>query len=86
MKMDRNPVIKASEIAQYEYCPVAWFLRRQGYKPDSKHLDPGSKAHADLGEKITSIQKSEEVSRKVSYVGYALMILAMIMLALRWLL
>lgn len=86
MTIDRNPVITASEIAEYGYCPVAWLLRRQGHKPNSKYLDSGLMTHAKLGEKIEVIQKSERISRNTSYVGYVLLIIALLVLALRWLL
>lgn len=46
----RKPTIFASEIGQYHYCPVAWYLKKSGYKPSSPHLNLGMKKHNRYGE------------------------------------
>jgi len=74
---DRNSnVISASEIGQYEYCSVGWFLQKKGYKPDSPHLEKGLEKHRELG-KI--IQKTEKIHRKSNIfakIGYILFVIA----------
>jgi len=77
-----NKTIKSSEIGQHEYCSVAWYLRRCGYKPSSKALDKGLKAHADLGNKITSALGYEKTSRSALYLGLGL--LAVVIILLGW--
>jgi hypothetical protein len=75
-----KPVLKASEVGQFAYCSVAWHLARQGYKPESSALalKKGLKEHTDLGIKIESLPEAERTSKRLSYVGYALLLVAVI--------
>lgn len=81
-KFSGNEILKASEIGQYEYCSVAWFLQRLGKKPIPLLLDKGSKIHEELGSKVTTIQEKERTFKQISYIGYILLI--MIILFLVW--
>ena len=58
-----STVIRASEIGQYSYCSMSWYLQRCGFKPDSPMLDVGKKAHVDLGNTINSIQNELKISK-----------------------
>jgi len=82
MDFDKSETIKSSEIEQHEYCSVAWYLWRCGYKPNSKDLDKGLRAHADLGNKITSALGYEKTSRSALYLGLGL--LAVVIILLGW--
>lgn len=73
-----KPVLKAAEVGQFVYCSVAWHLARQGCKPESSALEKGLKEHADLGVKIESLQEAERTPERLSYVGYALLLVAVI--------
>ena len=73
-------VINASEIAQYEYCNVGWFLQRCGVKPESPKLEEGISRHVELGKQIDTFHYQEISSRKISFVGYALVLIAIISL------
>ena len=66
-------IINASEIGQYNYCSVAWFLQRCGYEPLSESLEVGSKAHVELGNILDYTRQSTEKSRILSYIGYGLL-------------
>jgi len=63
LRMDgknRKPTIFASEIGQYHYCPVAWYLKKSGYKPSSPNIKQGMKKHDRYGKilrKRTSVHK-----------------------------
>lgn len=72
-------IIKSSEIAQYEYCPVGWFLQKKGYEPKSPSIDVGKNIHIDLGEKITALQTKEKTSRYLLYIGLVLIIIAILL-------
>ena len=76
----QKPVLKASEIGQFAYCSVAWQLARQGYKPESLALERGLQEHADLGVKIETLSETERASERLSYVGYALLLVAVAIL------
>jgi hypothetical protein len=54
--MSRNKkndsLINASEIGQFSYCSVSWYLQKSGYQPESPSLDEGLTKHRELGEII----------------------------------
>ena len=81
MEFDKRKTIKSSEIGQHEYCAVAWYLQRCGYKPDSEAVDSGLKAHVDLGGKINSAVGHERTSRKTMYVGLGLLGIVIVLVA-----
>ncbi len=68
-------IINASEIGQYTYCSVAWFLQRCGYEPLSKSIDAGAKAHTELGDILDYTKLNTKKSKILSYIGYFLLIL-----------
>lgn len=46
--------------------------------PELPILERGLEEHADLGAKIESLSKAERTSKQLSYVGYALVLVAVI--------
>jgi len=77
-QINRNDVIRASEIGQYMYCSIAWYLQRCGYEPDSPLLEVGKKTHVDLGIAIDSIQDKMKRSRRFAILGCLFLIAAII--------
>jgi len=71
-------IINASEIGQYNYCSVAWFLQRCGYEPLSEFLDVGAKTHKDLGIILDYTKQKTRKSRILSNVGYFLLIIGIL--------
>jgi len=69
-------IIKASEIGQFIYCPVAWHLQRQGYKGESPALDRGLEEHSDMGGEIDTVTKEEKKERVGLFVGIVLILIA----------
>lgn len=86
MKQERvsnqSECISASEVGQYTYCAMAWYLQRCGYKPESKFLEQGKNVHQHLGETLHSIQREEQHVRKLAVAGSILLILAMLIFIL----
>lgn len=76
----KDNVISASEIGQYHFCPMAWYLQRCGYKPKSESLDIGKKKHEELGRVMYYAQKNVKKSKILSYIGYFLLVVAIIFL------
>ena len=72
-------IISASEIGQYNYCSVAWFLQRCGYEPLSESLDAGTKAHVELGNILDYTKINTKISRILSYIGYILLIIGILL-------
>lgn len=67
-------VIKASEIGQFCFCSISWYLQKCGYKPKSPMLDIGIKKHINLGKIIELSQKSNKKSKAFAIVGYLILI------------
>lgn len=78
-KSTSDEILNASEIAQYHYCSIGWYLQRLGHKPDSIHLDEGINAHKELGERVATILQKEKVYKQISYLAYALLIIAVLL-------
>jgi len=71
-------IIKASEIGQYCYCSIAWYLQKCGYEPKSPMLQIGIKKHEDLGKIIELTQKSSKKSKVFAIVGYSILIFGLL--------
>ena len=72
--------ISASEIGQYNYCSVAWFLQRCGYESLSESLDIGVKEHIELGNILDYTKQNTRKSKVLSYIGYSLLIIGILFL------
>ena len=68
-------IISASEIGQYNYCSVAWFLQRCGYEPLSESLEVGAKEHIELGNILDYTKLVTKKSKILLYIGYILFII-----------
>ena len=73
-------VLSASEIGQYHYCPVAWYLQRCGYEPNSPHLKKGLEKHEMQGIIIEKTKKYEKKSRKFATIGYVLLAISFVII------
>lgn len=87
--MDKRPnnsnVITASEIAEYVYCPISWYLKRSGCNPDTPGMAAGLEKHVEVGERLSLIRKKETASRRFNWLGFLAFTAALLILA-RWLL
>lgn len=87
--MDKRPnnsdVITASEIAQYAYCPVSWYLKRSGCQPNTPGMVAGMEKHSKVGEKISMVNRKEMASRHLGWLGFLALIVSLLVLA-RWVL
>jgi len=79
-KIDRNSVISASEIGQYCYCSIAWYLQKQGFKPDSELLETGQKKHDELGQLIYNAERKMVKSRILELIGYIVLFFSILLL------
>jgi len=83
-EQSRRLILKASEIGQFIYCPVAWHLQKQGYKVESPVLDKGLEEHLDLGGQIDTLTEEEKKSRVMLLVGLGLIVIS-ILIFVGWL-
>ena len=58
-----SDTISASEIGQYHYCSMSWYLQKCGYEPKSEMLNVGKQKHVELGQTIDNIQANARKSR-----------------------
>ena len=78
-----KPILFASEIGQYGYCPVSWYLQKCGYKPESLLLRRGVKKHRSYGKKLEKVKKQEMATRFVFIVGIFGLLISLILLMFR---
>ncbi|HIC94051.1 MAG TPA: hypothetical protein EYP09_07365 [Anaerolineae bacterium] len=75
-------VIRASEVAQYEYCARAWWLGRvQGYEPSNAgEMAAGEEEHERHGREVMSLRRRERLAYLLlalaALVGIALLFVA----------
>jgi len=70
--------ISASEIGQFVYCSMAWYLQKCGYKPESKMLDVGIKKHVELGRIMDYTQANMKRYKILATMGYLILILGIL--------
>ena len=70
----KTDVLNASEIGQYHFCSMAWYLQRQGYEPKSPLLEVGTEKHMLLGKAVDQVQSDTRRAKVLSIVGYLLLI------------
>lgn len=75
-KGTRRDVITASEISQYSYCPIAWYLERCGSKPESPGLVKGTNEHANAGRMLSAVQNQERSLKILRFVEYLALVCA----------
>jgi len=73
-KLKNNDVIRASEIGQYYFCSMAWYLQKCGYAPESPYLELGAKKHIRLGEILDETESKTRKSNIFALIGYLLLI------------
>lgn len=59
-----NRIISASALEKFGYCPLSWWLSRQGNEDDSDALDNGEIAHESVAQDLGTIVR-EETQAKV---------------------
>jgi hypothetical protein len=63
-------IIRASEIGQYLFCSISWYLQKCGYKPISPNLEIGIKKHENLGRIIEISKNKSKKSKVLEVIGY----------------
>ncbi len=77
-----SDVLSASEIGQFVFCSCAWYLRRLGYEPESRFLEPGKYAHVALGEQIENLERTMRISRWCTGIGVFVLSVALLLFLL----
>jgi hypothetical protein len=78
-------IIKASEIGEFYYCCLAWFLRRKGIKPKiseeaRQKLEKGIKRHEEVGKQIVNVEQQKIQANFFKYIGYGILVFVVILI------
>ncbi|HEC89691.1 MAG: hypothetical protein DRN12_05325 [Thermoplasmata archaeon] len=76
----KTPYIRSSELSEYLFCSVAWYLQRQGYKPDEKIFEEGHRKHIELGKTIDSLDRGRKITLLLEVTGTILILIAFILI------
>ena len=68
-------IIRASEIGQYVFCSISWYLQKCGYRPISPNLEIGIKKHENLGRIIEKSKNKSKKSKALEIIGYLVLII-----------
>ncbi len=74
---NRRNIVTASEISQYTYCPISWYLRRCGRTPESSGFERGINKHVEVGKRISLVQKQERSFRILRILEYLSLMVAL---------
>src|SRR5262245_48501081 len=71
-----EPVLTASEIANFEFCPVAWYLQRSGAARDStsmRNMEDGAREHRRIATHASRAKRLQRTQRLLVLVIVALL-------------
>jgi len=71
-------IINASEIGQFFFCSISWYLQKYGNKPISKFLEKGKLKHLEYGNMVKNKNLYAKRSRILANIGYILLIFAIL--------
>jgi len=77
-RLNNSEIIRASEIGQYHYCPVSWYLQKCGYRPKSQNLEIGKKKHEELGITIDNMNVNIRKYRTLEILGYMFLLVGVL--------
>jgi|Deesub1362B_J571_1020462.scaffolds.fasta_scaffold00101_17 hypothetical protein len=78
----RDDLICASEIAEYEFCPTAWYLQRRGVRPSNPKIMSGMLYHAEEHRKVTAARHNALTASKLRFAGMVTVALALLLILL----
>lgn len=78
-----DETISASELEEYAYCPLAWYLHRSGAEPRSMNISTGILYHGEEQRKALLAQHQMETANKAYVAGILLLLLALLLIAVR---
>ena len=73
-------IISSSELGQFNYCSVAWYLQKSGYEPKSSKINIGKNEHIKVGNIVDKIQKKIDRIKIFTLIGYSILLLGILFL------
>lgn len=80
--LDKKLSIRASEIGQYYFCSMAWYLQRRGIKPESPHILNGLEKHDAIDISLNKIEKREKQFRFLRWMAILIFFFALVVFIL----
>ena len=83
--LDRSPVLTASEIGAFAFCPQAWYLQRCGdpVTPEAAaRRRAGQRAHRALGRQTDAL-RAAELGQRLLLVAILVLVATVLFLGLR---
>lgn len=77
-----SETITASEIGQYVYCPVSWYLKRSGAPMESPGLVRGIAEHERAGGRLRLVARRERASSLLRSIALLFSFAALVFLGL----
>jgi hypothetical protein len=77
-RFDKDYIINASEIAQYRYCSISWYLHRSGVKTKSNLIKQGINKHREFGIILNKINRNSNRSLFYRITGIILLLLSIL--------
>ena len=74
IKFNSNETISASEIGQFQYCSMSWYLQKCGFEPKSPFIEMGTRKHIELGKSIDKYETTLKKSNFLRFIGYMLIL------------
>lgn len=94
LPLNKDPIISASEIRDFVFCPMSFLLKRAGcelesYKPKTldeektikkqiELISAGKVVHEKIAEKVEKIFKQEKLAKESSNIGILILIIGII--------
>jgi len=76
----KKQMISAYEIGQFHFCPISWYLQKQGFAPASSLLKKGRKTHQHLGSILIKTEKTKKRIVLLRLFGFVLLFIAIMLL------
>jgi hypothetical protein len=75
-------IISSSELGQFNYCSIAWYLQKSGYEPKSPKLKIGKSRHIKIGNIIDNTQRKNKRIKVLALIGYMILFLGILIFIL----
>lgn len=79
-RFSSKEVISASEIGQYHFCSMSWYLQKMGYKPVSTSLKTGIVKHNKHAKILSRSKRVNQLSIAAAITGYLILFLSLLFL------
>ena len=79
-KSKNSQIISSSEIGQFNYCSIAWYLKKCGYEPKSPNILIGKDKHIKVGKLIEKTQVSIKRYKFIASLAYLLLFFGIVIL------